>query len=78
MIVVCIKKSVTISTNGHPIGVDPLYINVGDKFDVFDEYIKGYEDIYSTNHTDGNRYSLWKEDFITLDKWREQQLNKLI
>ena len=78
MIVVCINETTSISTNGHPIGIETLYINVGDQFDVNDEYLKGYEDIYTTNHTDGNRYSLWKKDFISLDKWREHQLNKIL
>ena len=78
MKVICIKKSITISTNGHPIGYEPLNINVGDQFDVNDEYLERDKDIYISNHTDGNHYSLWRNDFITLDKWREHQLNTLL
>lgn len=78
MKVICIKETTSISTNGHPSGIETLYINVGDQFDVHDEYLITNQDIYTTNHTDGNHYSLWREDFIALDKWREQQINKII
>ncbi len=78
MKVICIKKSTTISTNGHPIGVEPLHINVGDQFDVNDEYLERDKAIYISNHTDGNHYSIWRDDFITLEEWREYQIDKII
>ena len=81
MKVICIRPSVSISTNGHPIGVEPIYINEGDIFDVHDEYLKERDDnIYTTNHTDGNYYSLYRKDFeiFTIEKYREQQINKII
>jgi len=78
MKVICINETTSISTNGHPIGIETLYINVGDQFEVNDEYLVRDKDIYVTNHTDGNRYSLWRSDFIKLEEWREQKLNQLI
>ena len=75
MKLICIKNTQSISTNGHPTGVETKYFKVGEQYDAQDDYkIDGQHFVIYDN---GSRYSVYRRHFSTLENWRQKQLNDL-
>ena len=73
-----IKKSKWVCVNCKITGSDQ-YQTIGKIYDVTVEVLYGEETAYFTGD-DGTEYLFFiaDEDFITLEEWREKQLNKIL
>jgi hypothetical protein len=76
MKLICIKNTQSISTNGHPTGVETKYFEVGEQYDVQDDYPITNQH-YFVIYYNGSNYSVFRTDFTTVENWRQKQLNEL-
>ena len=76
MKLICIKNTQSISTNGHPVGVETKYFKVGEQYDAQDDYPITNQHYFVIHHN-GSNYSVFRTDFTTVENWRQKQLNEL-
>jgi len=69
-----IRKVVCINTN--ELTKEPLYLTYGKVYDHID-YDEGVTSFISIIDDSGIEFDHRKDRFISLDKWREKQLNEL-